>query len=72
MKIEGERGKLTSCRARAHRPIRRVLSITTNISHARIVQALALKVLAVEVLNAPEAAGCDGGLFGALGDGNGG
>jgi hypothetical protein len=28
-------------------------------------------VLAIQVLDAPEAAGCDGGLLGALGNGNG-
>lgn len=40
----------------ANRLIRRILRIPANIPHARVIQALVAKVLAVHVLDAPEAA----------------
>jgi hypothetical protein len=55
----------------AYCAVRRVGLVTADIAYAGIVQALVAKVLAVQVLDAPEAAGCNGGLLGAFGDGNG-
>lgn len=59
---------LTPRLSRAHLLVTRVRGIATGVAHAGIVQALVAKVLAVEVLDAPEAAGADGGLLGTLGD----
>lgn len=63
----------TSCTPRANGAVRRIGGIATDITHARVVQALVLvaraaKVLAVEVLHAPEAACRDGRLLGAFRD----
>lgn len=49
-------GILTSSPPAAHSPITRVLRVTANVSYSRIQQSLLAKVLAVHVLNAPEAA----------------
>jgi hypothetical protein len=43
--------------------------VTTDVAHARVVEPFAAEVLAVHVLDAPEAAGGDGGALGAFGDG---
>jgi len=62
----------TSRPPRAHSPIPRVRGIATDIPHLRIQQAFVLKVLAEEVLDAPEAAGGDGAFLGVVGDLDGG
>lgn len=63
--------RLTASVARANLLIGGVGGVSANVADTRIVKTLVGKVLAVEVLNAPEAAGGDGGLLGALGDGDG-
>lgn len=55
-------------RARAHGPVRRVLRLAANVAHARVVQALVLKVLAEDVLHAPEATRRKGRPLSTLGD----
>jgi hypothetical protein len=62
-----ERRKPTTGVARAHGPVRRAARVAANVADARVVQALVAKVLAVQVLDAPEAAGGDRGRLGALG-----
>jgi len=58
----------TSRPPRAHSPIPRVRSVATDIPHLRIQQAFVLKVLAEEVLDAPEAACGDGAFLGVVRD----
>ena len=53
--------RLTTCPPTAHSPIPRILHVTPNVPHARIVQALALVLATIHVLNAPETACCDSG-----------
>lgn len=68
--------KRTASSARAYGRIGRVLGRSANVADACVEQALvgvwlvAAKGLAVDVLDAPEAAGGDGGLLGVGGDGN--
>jgi hypothetical protein len=52
---------LTSCSSTAHGAITRVVAVASDISHARIVQALILKLPSVHVLHAPETACSYGG-----------
>lgn len=63
-----EEDQHTSRPARAHSPVPGVRGIATDIPHLRIQQAFVLKVLAEEVLDAPEAAGGDGAFLGVVGD----
>ena len=53
---KGKRLTRTTSSSTAYSPIPRVLRVAANISHARIIQALALVLLAIHVLNAPETA----------------
>jgi len=62
----------TSRPPRAHSPVARVRGIATDVPHLRIQQAFVLKVLAEEVLDAPEAAGGDGAFLSVVGDLDGG
>lgn len=58
---------LTACPSTAHSAVSRVIRITTNISHARIVQSLLAKLAPVHVLNTPKASRRDGGGLCAFG-----
>ena len=61
-------GKLTTSSPRTHSAIIRILRITPNITHSRIVQSLPLELFPEHMLNAPKAASCDrrfGGAFGS-------
>ena len=58
---------LTACPSTAHSAVSRVIRITTNISHARIVQSLLAKLAPVHVLNTPKASSGDGGGLCAFG-----
>ena len=60
--------QLTSSAARAHSAVARALGVAANVPDAGVQQALAAKVFAVHVLDAPEAAGGDGALLRAVGD----
>ena len=67
-----KRGKtktLTPCGLRADLTVAGVVCVATGVANAGVDQALsAAEVLAVQVLDAPEAARGDSGLLGALGD----
>lgn len=63
------KGLLTSSLATTDSAIRRVLKVTTDVANLCVEKTLASEVLAVEVLCAPEAAGCDGAALGAVWDG---
>lgn len=66
------RGKLTTGGAGTHAAVTGTRSVTADITYARVVEALVGEFLAEHVLDAPEAAGSEGGLLGASGDGAGG
>lgn len=55
--------------AAADAAVGRVLGVATDVADTRVEEALAVEVLAVEVLDAPETAGGDGALLGRVGDG---
>lgn len=65
--VEGTRISHTSGIPTAHGTIARVLCIPADISHSRIIEALAGEVFPVQVLDAPEAPRSDGGFGGTLG-----
>lgn len=56
--------RLTSSTTAAHGPVTGVTGVATDIPHSRIEQSFAVKVLAVEVFDAPETAGGDGAFLG--------
>lgn len=58
---------LTPRPSRTHSAITRILGVAATVSDAGVEQLVLVEVLAVEVLDAPEAAGGDGGELGALG-----
>lgn len=64
--------ELTTASAGADGPVAGILRITANVPNPRVQQAFALKVVAVHVLHAPEAAGGDDALLSAFGKGLGG
>ena len=55
--------KHTSRLPQANGPVTRTIRVATDIPHLRIQQPLALKRLAEQVLDAPEAAGGDGAFL---------
>lgn len=61
--------QLTAGFATAYSAVGRIIQVAANIANLGIQQALAGKALAVDVLGAPEAAGCNGAELCALGDG---
>ena len=61
-------GSLTTSAARAHGAVAGALGVAANVTDAGVEQALAAKVFAVHVLDAPEAAGGEGALLRAVGD----
>lgn len=63
---------LTASLSGAHGAVGGVGGVAADVAYPRIVEALVAKMLAIHVLDAPEAAGCDGGFFGSLGNGDGG
>ena len=67
--MDGLRRALTAGAARADCAVAGVAGVTSNVADLGVIQPLAIKVLAVDVLDAPEAAGGDGGLLRAGGDG---
>lgn len=62
------RGQLTSSTTRAHGAVAGALCVAADVADAGVQQALAAKVLAVHVLDAPEASGGQGALLRAVGD----
>lgn len=56
----------------AHGAVRRVRRVAADVAHAGVEDGVAREVVAVEVLDAPEAAGGDGGFLGVGGHGAGG
>lgn len=52
-----------------HSSVRGAVHVAASVPHARVVQPFVAEVLAVQVLDAPEAAGGKGGFLGAFGDG---
>jgi hypothetical protein len=60
--------QLTTSAARAHSAVAGALCVATNVADAGVQQALAAKVFAVHVLDAPEAAGGQGAFLRAVGD----
>ena len=69
-KVGREEGH-TACPPGAHGPVTRILRITTDIPHPRIVQSFPFELLAEHVLDAPETARCYGRFLGAGGAGDG-
>lgn len=65
-KRDGE-GKHTACVAAADGAVGRVLGVTADVAYSGVVEAFGAEMLAVHVLDAPEAAGRDGCAGGALG-----
>lgn len=57
---------LTASLSSAHSSVGRVVDVAPDVAHARVVQALPTKVLAVQVLHAPEASCGQGRLLCAL------
>jgi hypothetical protein len=66
--IDDLRGLGMASLAAADGAVRRVVEVAANVADLAVEQALAGKVLAVEGLGAPEAAGGDGAALGAVGD----
>jgi hypothetical protein len=66
---EGEETRVshTSGIPTAHGAVAWVLCVPADISHSRIIEALAGEVFPVQVLDAPEASRSDGGFGGTLG-----
>lgn len=58
-------GELTTSLASADSTVAGVLDITADVANTSIVEAVAIKVLAKDVLNTPEAARGNGGAVGA-------
>jgi len=59
---------LTSRVATADRPVARIRSIASNVSHPRVNQSLVAKRLPIHMLNTPETACCNGRGLGARWD----
>lgn len=68
----GRGGGLTAGRPGTHAAVTGTRSVTADVTYARVVEALVAEFLAEHVLDAPEAAGGEGSLLGAGGDGAGG
>jgi len=60
--------KLTTSAARAHGAVAGALGVAADVADAGVQQALAAKVFAVHVFDAPEAAGGQGAFLRAVGD----
>lgn len=61
--------QLTAGFAPADGPVGGIVQVSSDVADFGVDEALACKVLAVEVLGAPEAACCDGASLRARGDG---
>lgn len=64
-------GRLTAGRPGTHAAVTGACCVPTDIAYTRVVETLVGKLLTEHVLDAPEAAGGEGGLLGGGGDGAG-
>lgn len=72
LSVGGLVGGLTTGRPRTHTAVTGTGSVSADIAYARVVETFVGELLAEHVLDAPEAAGGEGGFLGGGGDGSGG
>ena len=72
MRLRHLLGGLTTSGSGTHAAVARTCCVSADITHARVVEAFVGELLAEHVLDAPEAAGGEGGLLRSGGDGAGG
>ena len=61
-----------TCAARAYGTVGRVVGVATDVAHFGVEETFISKILAKEVLDAPEATSCDGAFLHVFGEGDGG